>query len=142
MDLADLTGIGKAVSNIFDSIVDKIVPDAAQREDLKMKKQQLDLDVLLAPLKLQLSAILTEAQSTDKWTSRARPSFLYVIYLMILCGLPVGILSAFKPDIATAIGTGLGAWLNAIPDPLYALFGVGYLGYTGMRTWDKRIQNK
>ena len=28
-------------------------------------------------------------------------------------------------------------WLNAIPEPIITLFGVGYLGYTGARTVDK-----
>ncbi len=37
-------------------------------------------------------------------------------------------------------GFGLGAYLNAIPEPLYALFATGYLGYTAAREWGKRRQ--
>jgi phosphotransferase system glucose/maltose/N-acetylglucosamine-specific IIC component len=84
-----------------------------------------------------LSAIIAEAQSTDPWTSRARPSFMYVIYVLILAGIPIGILAAFRPDIANNIASGLNLWLRAIPDSLYTLFGVGYLGYTGARTIEK-----
>ena len=39
--------------------------------------------------------------------------------------------------MAEAIGRGMNAYLAAIPEPLYALFGTGYLGYTAARTWGK-----
>jgi hypothetical protein len=29
------------------------------------------------------------------------------------------------------------AYLAALPEPLYALFGTGYLGYTAARQWGK-----
>ncbi len=87
--------------------------------------------------KTQLSAIVAEAQSADPWTSRARPSFMYVIYLLLLLGVPMGVLSAFEPQVATNIAAGFKAWLDAIPTDLYALFGIGYLGYSAARTVDK-----
>jgi hypothetical protein len=31
----------------------------------------------------------------------------------------------------------VGAYFAAIPEPLYALFGTGYLGYTAARAWGK-----
>ena len=84
-----------------------------------------------------MSAILAEAKSDDPWTSRARPSFLYTIYLLILAAIPIGILSAFKPEMATQIASGMQAWLGAIPDTLWQVFGFGYLGYTGAREYGK-----
>ena len=87
--------------------------------------------------KTQLSAILAEAQSLDPWTSRARPSFMYVIYTLLLFGLPMGFLSAYDVGVATNVASGFKQWLGAIPSDLYALFGVGYVGYTGARTWEK-----
>jgi hypothetical protein len=59
------------------------------------------------------------------------------MYLMILCAIPMGVLAAFDAETAQAIGTGMTAYLNALPEPLYALFGTGYLGYTAMRQWGK-----
>jgi hypothetical protein len=91
----------------------------------------------LEEAKVQMSAILAEEQSPDPWTSRARPSFLYVMYAMILFSLPMGALYAVYPAIALGIASGFQQWLTAIPDTLYTLFGVGYLGYTGGRTWEK-----
>ena len=83
----------------------------------------------------QLSAIVVEAQSTDPWTSRARPSFLYVMYALLLWAIPMGLIAAVRPDTAMAIAKGMNAYLTGLPEPLYALFGTGYLGYTAARAW-------
>jgi hypothetical protein len=88
-------------------------------------------------LQTRLSAIVAEAGSRDPWTSRARPSFLYVMYAIILWSLPMGVISAFSPERAAAIAAGISAYLNGLPEPLYALFGTGYLGYSAMRQWGK-----
>ena len=77
---------------------------------------------------------------TDRWTRRARPSFLYVMYELLLGSLPMAMLAGVRPAMAAAMTRGLGAYLNAIPEPLYALFATGYLGYTAAREWGKRRQ--
>ena len=69
--------------------------------------------------------------------ARARSSFLYVMYALLLWSIPMGLIAAVRPDMATAIATGMNAYLNGIPEPLYALFGTGYLGYTVAREWGK-----
>ena len=119
------------------SIIDKVIPDKAARDKAKLELLQLEGSQELALIEVQLKAIVAEAQSADPWTSRARPSFLYVMYLMILCAIPMGVLSAFDRATALAIGNGMTAYLNALPEPLYALFGTGYLGYTAARQWGK-----
>lgn len=73
----------------------------------------------------------------DPWIRRARPTFLYVIYALLLWAIPMGIIGAIRPEMAQAMAAGAGAWLNALPEPLYALFGTGYLGYTAARAWGK-----
>jgi Holin of 3TMs, for gene-transfer release len=88
-------------------------------------------------LKVQLSAIVSESQSADPWTSRARPSFLYVMYTLLLWSIPMGLIAAVEPDMAKAISAGMTGYLASIPEPLYALFGTGYLGYTAARQWGK-----
>jgi hypothetical protein len=119
------------------SIIDKVIPDKAAREKAKLELMQLEGSQELAAIEARLKAIVAEAQSADPWTSRARPSFLYVMYVMILCAIPMGILAAFDRSTAEAIGAGMTAYLNALPEPLYALFGTGYLGYTAARQWGK-----
>ncbi len=119
------------------TIIDKIIPDKAQRDQAKLELLKLQGSQEMELLKVQLSAIVAEATSPDPWTSRARPSFLYLMYLMILIAVPMGIVAAFRPDAAAAIATGMNAYLNGLPQPLYALFGTGYLGYTAARQWGK-----
>lgn len=119
------------------SILDKIIPDREARAHAKLELLKLEGSHELATIEARLSAIVAEAHSQDPWTSRARPSFLYVMYVMILWALPMGILAAFDPGAARNIGTGMTAYLRGLPEELYALFGTGYLGYTAARQWGK-----
>lgn len=119
------------------AILDRVIPDKNARERAKLELLQLQGTQELATLERQMSAIIAEAQSADPWTSRARPSFLYMMYALFLWAIPMGILSAFKPETASSIASGMNAYLNGLPEPLYALFGTGYLGYTAARQWGK-----
>ena len=119
------------------SLIDKIVPDPKARNEAKLELIKLQGGQEMETFRLQLSAVLAEANADDPWTSRARPSFLYVIYIMILWAIPMGLISAVRPDAATRIAAGMNAYLNGLPEPLYALFGTGYLGYTVARQWGK-----
>ncbi|MFM5885253.1 MAG: holin family protein [Novosphingobium sp.] len=119
------------------AIIDKLIPDKAARDKAKLELLQLQGTQDLAEINARLSAIVAEANSHDPWTSRARPSFLYVMYVLLLWALPMGLLAAFAPQRAMAIAQGMNAYLAGIPEPLYALFGTGYLGYTAARQWGK-----
>lgn len=119
------------------SIIDEVVPDKEARERAKLELLKLQGSQEMHMLQTQLSAIVAEANSADPWTSRARPSFLYVMYAILLWALPMGLISAFRPDAARDIAAGMNAYLNGLPEPLYALFGTGYLGYTAARQWGK-----
>jgi hypothetical protein len=136
------TGIGEKILEVGTHIIDRIWPDKIAQEAERTKAQlalmQLQQSGQIELLSTQISAILAEAQSTDPWTSRARPTFLYVMYIMIFMAIPMGVISVFSPETPQIVANGMRAWLTAIPDELYALFGVGYLGYTGFRSWDKK----
>ncbi|MEP3420192.1 MAG: holin family protein [Erythrobacter sp.] len=119
------------------SILDKIIPDKEARAKAQFELLKLEGTQEMALIEARLQAIVAEAQSKDPWTSRARPSFLYVMYILILTALPMGLLSAFNPAAAMDIAQGMNAYLGGLPDPLYALFGTGYLGYTAARQWGK-----
>ena len=118
-------------------LLDRIIPDAKARDAAKLELLKLENLRELEATRIQLSAIVAEAQSHDPWTSRARPSFLYVMYALLLWSIPMGILAAFRPDLAEAVARGMTAYLRGIPEELYALFGTGYLGYTAARAWGK-----
>ncbi|MBF0556258.1 MAG: holin family protein [Nitrospirae bacterium] len=130
------------ITSILDlgtSLINKIFPDPAQRDAAKLQLIALKQNGELDELKTNLSVMLAEAQNADKWTSRARPSFLYVMYIMILASIPMGITYAISPTHAADIATGMAAWLKAIPDGMWSTFGIGYSGYAIARSYDKKI---
>jgi Holin of 3TMs, for gene-transfer release len=129
-----LTGLA---APLFELIDDLFTSDE-ERSEAKRKLLSQEGKRSLQQLEINMSAIVAEAKSADPWTSRARPSFLYVIYLMILGAIPMGFLSAFEPEIAQRVVDGMQGWLAAIPEALWGLFGAGYLGYSGFRSWDKK----
>ena len=119
------------------SLIDKIIPDKEAQARAKLELITLQGSQEMQMIEAQLQAIVAEANSKDPWTSRARPSFLYVMYILLLASLPMGVLSAFNPAAAQQIAAGMNAYLAGLPEPLYALFGTGYLGYTAARQWGK-----
>ena len=119
------------------AIIDKVIPDKAAREKAKLELLKFEGSQEMSLIETQIKAIIAEANSRDPWTSRARPSFLYVMYILLLFALPMGVLAAFQPTTARDIADGMNAYLGGLPEPLYALFGTGYLGYTAARQWGK-----
>jgi len=136
----DLIGVGKAISGAIDTVADKFFVDAKDKEAFKLQAIKMQQDGEFKNSEIKLSAILAEAKSKDPWTSRARPSFLYVMYILILGAIPMGLISAYDASIAVDISTGMKEWLAAIPQGLWATFGIGYSGYTVARSaFDKKI---
>jgi hypothetical protein len=133
--VGDILAVGRV-------ILDKLFPNKAERQQYEIKLLELEQQGEFKSEELRYSAINTEAKSEDKITSRARPMFLYVMYAIILSAIPMGVLNAFEPKIAADITIGFKAWIDAIPGDMWALFGVGYLGYSGLRTYDKKIGAK
>jgi hypothetical protein len=72
--------------------------------------------------------IRAEASSGDKYTSRARPSFIYVMLAILACNYIVFPIIG-RPEIV-------------YPTALFQLFGFCMLGYTGARTWEKIAAGK
>ena len=118
-------------------LIDKIIPDPKARDAAKLELLKLEGSQGMEEIRAQLSAIVAEAQSADPWTSCARPSFLYVMYALLLWAIPMGLIAAVQPVMARDIAAGMNAYLAGIPEPLYALFGTGYLGYTVARSCGK-----
>jgi len=139
MGIDDIIGGG---INLVNNIINTAFPTPEAKASAEAKILQAQADAYVAQLKAAQSVMLAEAQSADPWTSRARPAFLYVIYMLILLSLPMGVLFAFKPDIANSVIQGFHNWLNAIPEAFVNLFGVGYLGYSGARSFDKWTAKK
>jgi hypothetical protein len=126
-----------AIIGPISQLLDRIIPDPRARDEAKLQLLKLQGDQEMQSLATQMQAIVAEAQSPDPWTSRARPSFLYIMYALILWSIPMGLIAAVQPAMASAIGSGMSAYLRGIPNELYTLFGTGYLGYTAARTWSQ-----
>lgn len=118
-------------------LIDKLFPDPEQKAKAQLELLRMQQAGELDEMKTQLSAIIADAQSSDPWTSRARPSFLYVVYVLLLWSIPMGILTIFSPEAAAKFTQGFGAWMKAIPDPILQLFGVVMTGYVLGRSWEK-----
>ena len=128
------------ISGIFGiggKLIDKLFPDPEQRAKAQLELMKMQQAGELDEVKVQLSAIIAEAQSADPWTSRARPSFLYVVYVLLLWSIPMGVLTIFRPEAATAFTHGFQAWMGAIPDSILTLFGTVMTGYVIGRSWEK-----
>jgi hypothetical protein len=129
--------IRDGITGPMKGLLDRLVPDPCAPDTVTPGSPGLDQAEDLERVKAHIAALLAEVQSRDPWTSRARPSFLYVMYALLLWALPMGLIAAFRPATAQAIAAGMTAYLNGLPEPLYTLFGTGYLGYTVARTWGK-----
>ena len=128
-----------ALLEVGGKLIDKLIPDPEAKA-----KAQLDLLALqqsgeLKELETRMSAIVAEASSTDPWTSRARPSFLYVFYFVIMSLTVVApVIGVFNPDAMALFFGNVGKGFDAIPEELWWTFSAGYLGYAGARTFEKR----
>lgn len=126
-----------SIFSIGGKLIDKLFPDPEQRAKAQLELLKLQQTGELDEVKVQLSAIIAEAQSSDPWTSRARPSFLYVVYILLLWSIPMGVLAIFRPDAAAAFTAGFKGWMSAIPDSILTLFGTVMTGYVLGRSWEK-----
>jgi hypothetical protein len=118
-------------------LIDKLIPDPEAKAKAQLEMAKMAQDGRLNEIKIQMSAIIAEAQSADPWTSRARPSFLYVVYILLLWSIPMGVLAVFNPEAAAAFTEGFKAWMNSIPEPVLTLFGTVMLGYVVGRSYEK-----
>ena len=130
LTISGLFGIGG-------KLIDKLFPDPEQKAKAQLELLRMQQAGELDEMKTQLSAIIADAQSQDPWTSRARPSFLYVVYILLWWSIPMGILTIFSPESAAKFTEGFGLWMKVIPDPILQLFGVVMTGYVLGRSWEK-----
>jgi hypothetical protein len=133
----DIPAAIESASKLIDDGINKIWPSPTEKASAQATIMKAQADAAISQMAQQMSVMLEEAKSGDKWTSRARPSFLYVIYLMILSAIPMGVVYAFDPIHAALITQGLQQWLAGIPQPLWDVFGYGYMGYVLARSGEK-----
>lgn len=126
--IADLLGKG----------LDRIFPDPEQKAKAQLELIRLQQEGEFKEVEQQLSAILAEANSADPWTSRARPSFLYVFYFILIFLIVFApAIGVFYPDRMQVFFANVALGFAAIPEELWWAFTAGYLGYAGARSFEK-----
>ena len=82
--------------------------------------------------------IREEGQSSDSFVSRARPAFLYLFYFILsVIVVVMPCIGIFLPQEIDPFYKGVAAAFAAIPNELWGVFVAGYLGYSGVRTYEK-----
>jgi len=99
----------------------------------EVKKWEYDLQVRAMDLQAKEADIAgqnnrAETSSEDTYTKRARPTFLYMVELILGWNYMIVPILGKEP-------------IN-LPEPLFWLFGSVMLGYVGARSWEKVISAK
>jgi hypothetical protein len=126
-------GLKDLVLGVLDRI--KLYPEEMAKIQLQLdqnafelQKMQLELEArekeqIAKEIEAASANIRAEAQSGDKYTARARPTFLYLVMLILGWNyIAVPLFNRVPLEL---------------PEPLFWLFGSAVLGYTGARTWEK-----
>lgn len=131
------------ILDIGKTLIGRLFPDPEQRAKAELELLAMQQNGELEAAKIQMSAIIAEAQSTDPYTSRARPSFMYVFYILLLSLVVIApFVGVFFPEQMEVFFNNVGKGFDAIPEEMWWTFTIGYLGYTGARTYEKRKPKK
>ena len=126
-------GLGKLVKDVVGTF--KLDPGVKAQIDAEVARNNHELAIKELEIQARIEEahtkeieaasgnIRAEAQSGDRYTSRARPSFIYVMLLILVCNYIL-----FPFIHRTPID---------YPEALFWLFGSAILGYTGARSWEK-----
>jgi len=128
------SGIGQLAKDLRTAFTGKEPIDATRAAELALKVQELESSVEQA----RISVMVAEASSGDKWTSRARPGFMYLFYAVVVAlVLLAPFMGIFFPAQMAQFYSNVAAGFQAIPDIMWQTFGVGYLGYVAARQYGK-----
>jgi len=131
------------ILDIGKTLIGRLFPDPEQRAKAEIELLTMQQNGELEAAKVQMSAIIAEAQSADPYTSRARPSFMYVFYTLLLSLVVVApFVGVFFPEQMDMFFNNVGKGFHAIPEELWWTFTAGYIGYTGARTIEKQNRLK
>ena len=128
------SGVGQLARDIRVAVTGKEPISADRAAEIALKVQELESEIE----KGRMSVLVAEASSTDPWTSRARPAFMYVFYAVIIVLVMIApFVGVFYPAQMQQFYTNVAAGFTAIPDIMWQTFAVGYIGYSAARSYDK-----
>jgi hypothetical protein len=131
------TLLGANLGQMFKDVVGtfKLSPDDKAKMQAAIDENQKEIQLAQIALETKVqdglareveaasANIRAEATTGDGFTRRARPSYIYVVEVILVANYIVFPLLGKAPLV--------------FPDALFWLFGSCVLGYTGARTWDK-----
>ena len=128
-----------AAIDVGGKLIDKLFPNKEEARKHKARMLELQQQGEFKELEERMSVIRAEAQSKDPWTSRARPTFLYTFYFILL-GLTIvaPTVGVFAPAEMQAFYANVQAGFDAVPKGLWWTFTSGFLGYGSLRTYEKQ----
>jgi len=120
--------MGKTVDNVINSVESTISKDRSLQLELK------EIEVEIAKthaidLADARSLIKAESSSTDAYVRRARPTFMYLFYVLAIFNFVIA-------PIASIFFTFTIAYPQ-LPEEIYWLFGTAFTGYAGFRSLEK-----
>lgn len=126
------------IVDVGKDLIARFFPNPEDRAKAELELMKMQQSGELTELAARMDAIKTEAASSDPWTSRARPMFMYVFYLVIIMLVMITpIIGVFFPAQMEIFFKNVDMGFKAIPSELWLTFSAGYLGYSGLRTIEK-----
>ena len=102
---------------------------AFELQKMEMELASKQADQVAKEIEAASANIRAEATSGDEYTRRARPTFMYLIYLILAFNyIALPLVQLFRGQALAPID---------LPSDMYWLFAAGYLGYAGFRSLDK-----
>jgi hypothetical protein len=129
-----LTGAGQFLKDCRTAWTGKEPISADKAAELAIEAEKIGAAIETA----RTSILVAEASSPDKWTSRARPAFMYVFYFLLISLVIVApFIGIYFPLQMDLFYKNVSAGFKAVPDAMWATFTCGYLGYTAARQYGK-----
>jgi len=121
---AALSGIiAREFNTIGNFVLNRAVKDPRARQKIRGELAQTLVDREEAASTEIAKITGAGSAATDPWIKKARPTFLYVVYIMVFGAIPFGALYGFAPEFSGRFVEGMALFLNAIPDLAWYLSG-------------------
>lgn len=128
------------IIELLKTAADRFIPDTNKRKEAKEALDHLTVSGDLEFRTKGQEIAAHEAKSDDKWTSRARPSFLYILYFYLLLAPVFGLFFMIDPVRAGNAVKGMELFLAAIPDQMWQVLWICFGVYGVARSTDKAFR--
>jgi hypothetical protein len=127
-----MIGLIHQILSFLDNLLTRFIPDPAAREAFKQEVTKTLLDNQASIFESAKDVMISDANVTDGYTSRARPTVVYwsIGSITLICAL--GFVGLAEPVIET---------LKQVPEPLWNIMAYSIGAYMFARTGEKVIES-